>query len=1119
MYEFINELEKFDNQKEKFKIIEQIENYQIYCLEHYYPKNSFSDFVLDESELDFRNLVFKFKNGNKQAQKKIIKKLVPSIKKLNIISEDFIFLTIPASKKAETEKRYKYFSKKFSKLLNIEDGYGIISNKIEKEEKHLSGRKVNFLDYIEIDEERIKNKNVILFDDIISSGKTFLEIANRLKQLKAKKIIGIFLAKTVSNKSNENNLFFAGFIPKKLLNNIKNNELAFNIEKHYEKKHKNDSKISIIAKIYNNIILRGIPTLPSIFLEREILSLERKEIGILSAWLHKALIEAIIDGLFFNKEKWKILIIERDFEFAKIAMIDFINNIRKIAQLNDLNFPDITFDVKNQNMLNCKVEYNSYDLVINIGYTNTEKTTINSNNYLYVFPNTLESKVRYDFYKFLPIKYKLEGKEEVLKYFLKNIFRKEEFREGQIEIIKNILSLKSTIGLLPTGSGKSLCYQFSALFQPGMIVIVDPLNSLMIDQCNNLSNLGIKSNAYINSNIGSIEKTELYKKILDCEIKYLFISPERLQMKSFRKILIQFLENYSIPFFVIDEAHCISEWGHDFRTSYLKLYDNIIKTIECEPIILALTGTASNVVLIDIQKELNILSFESVIFPKSYERNELEFNIFRGKDKRKILKWILEYDLPSRFKVSLEKLSGIIFSSKINGKDGIIYIHKYLNEFGINSKFYSGKVPKKIKISNYEIQKKIIQTQFKENKFPVLVATKAFGMGIDKDNIRYTIHYNLPSSIESFYQEAGRAGRDKNKAICYLIFTEHSRTLTDYLLNTDNDVSVIKEIFKTSQIKDDVSIQLYFHLKSFPGKKYEIIEIIHFFNKLRENSNNFKKNIVKLQTKDKYVEKILYRLSILGIIDDYTIRYDNKNIIYEIVLKKFTKEVVLLNLLKFVSRYKFKNYVEETYKLLKDKDIEDYIVFLINFIYEEIEKRKRRSIHYLVEMSRSYSSNNDIKNFINNYFSKHSYSDILDELNKEIKEEKILKFLDILNQLEDYEIKIIYKSLSKYNKNISMNLISVFLKLILNQNIKKIIPEWEFFCKNSNYFSSNFIEKIFIFLEKFDHFEEFYRVFLKYNYDKSIVKKYYYIDKSLSAKIILNSLYKELKKLTLELEG
>ncbi|WP_051001571.1 RecQ family ATP-dependent DNA helicase [Thermosipho africanus] len=581
--------------------------------------------------------------------------------------------------------------------------------------------------------------------------------------------------------------------------------------------------------------------MPSIFLEREILSLERKEIGILSAWLHKALIEAIIDGLFFNKEKWKILIIERDFEFAKIAMIDFINNIRKIAQLNDLNFPDITFDVKNQNMLNCKVEYDSYDLVINIGYTNTEKTKINSNNYMYVFPNTLESKVRYDFYKFLPIKYKLEGKEEVLKYFLKNIFRKEEFREGQIEIIKNILSLKSTIGLLPTGSGKSLCYQFSALFQPGMIVIVDPLNSLMIDQCNNLSNLGIKSNAYINSNIGSIEKTELYKKILDCEIKYLFISPERLQMKSFRKILIQFLENYSIPFFVIDEAHCISEWGHDFRTSYLKLYDNIIKTIECEPIILALTGTASNVVLIDIQKELNILSFESVIFPKSYERNELEFNIFRGKDKRKILKWILEYDLPSRFKVSLEKLSGIIFSSKINGKDGIIYIHKYLNEFGINSKFYSGKVPKKIKISNYEIQKKIIQNQFKENEFPVLVATKAFGMGIDKDNIRYTIHYNLPSSIESFYQEAGRAGRDKNKAICYLIFTEHSRTLTDYLLNTDNDVSVIKEIFKTSQIKDDVSIQLYFHLRSFPGKKYEIIEIIRFFNKLRENSNNFKK--------------------------------------------------------------------------------------------------------------------------------------------------------------------------------------------------------------------------------------------------------------------------------------
>jgi ATP-dependent DNA helicase RecQ len=371
--------------------------------------------------------------------------------------------------------------------------------------------------------------------------------------------------------------------------------------------------------------------------------------------------------------------------------------------------------------------------------------------------------------------------------------------------------------------------------------------------------------------------------------------------------------------------------------------------------------------------------------------------------------------------VSDTQLSGIIFTSKVSSDTGIDGISEFLDKANIFHEVYSGKKPSLDKLKNisYSKYKLDVQLKFKKNKVHLLVATKAFGMGIDKPNIRYTIHYAIPSSLEAFYQEAGRAGRDKKKAYCYLIFSESRPDYTNKLLDTDrSSTEMHREYSKLEKVRDDVFTQLFFHLDSFIGEEEETELVFDFFTKIYPNIEELDKNgcgYIVVSSKDneessdseegdKTFDKILHRLTILGIVEDYTIEYekngqDEESFIrkYEIKVKKLSPSEVKNNLIYYFERYKSQdevdNYLTDLEDLSKSKggldEYKEYISQLIEFIYSEIEKQRRRALATMIEVARKAQNNHEIKEYILNYFEESTFTKDLMKLQKEFNIERI----------------------------------------------------------------------------------------------------------------------------------
>lgn len=400
---------------------------------------------------------------------------------------------------------------------------------------------------------------------------------------------------------------------------------------------------------------------------------------------------------------------------------------------------------------------------------------------------------------------------ESLRYFLRSLFRKKDFRKGQLPILNRTLPGKSVIGLLPTGGGKSLTYQLSALMQPGVCMVIDPIISLMRDQVKGLRNHWIDACHFINSSIKTREKkVEIQKKISDGKALFFFISPERLLIEDFRSYLRAMSQEGDPVYYsycVIDEAHCVSEWGHDFRTSYLSVAENAMRFCITHPDgidtipIFALTATASYDVLADIQRELsgNDMSFrigeEAIVELDEYTRPELSFVIQEIVSDD--LLGATDFDLKRRISEKKnEYLKEILLRHENDLKDqaGLIFTPHRSHYFGVTDRFKPkgqangvldnlksdvGRLSHKMGFfmgsdeENKSIQdlSLVNQDKFLGGELNLLVATKAFGMGIDKEDIRFTVHYNYPPSIESFLQEAGRAGRDEKASTCYLLYT------------------------------------------------------------------------------------------------------------------------------------------------------------------------------------------------------------------------------------------------------------------------------------------------------------------------------------------------------------
>lgn len=347
---------------------------------------------------------------------------------------------------------------------------------------------------------------------------------------------------------------------------------------------------------------------------------------------------------------------------------------------------------------------------------------------------------------------------------LKTYFGYDTFREGQEKIVEAILTNRDVLAIMPTGAGKSICYQIPALILPGITLVISPLISLMQDQVKALNDAGIHA-AFINSSLTENQISKALYLAASGRYKIIYVAPERLENYEF----LEFARNVEISMVTVDEAHCISQWGQDFRPSYLKIVE-FIKNLPKRPIVSAFTATATEEVKNDILCTLSLADPEVVI--TGFDRKNLYYSVenIRRKDE-----FIMEY---------IEKHpteSGIIYCATRKNVDNLFEL---LFKRGVPvTRYHAG-------LTN-ETRKKN-QDDFIYDRTSVIIATNAFGMGIDKSNVRYVIHYNMPQSMENYYQEAGRAGRDGENSQCILLFSLQD-VMIDRMLLDNKDFSDVDE--------------------------------------------------------------------------------------------------------------------------------------------------------------------------------------------------------------------------------------------------------------------------------------------------------------------------------------
>ena len=886
--------------------------------------------------------------------------------------------------------------------------------------------------------------------------------------------------------------------------------------------HKN---LCPVYALMSNLISRGCPTLASKRVLDYVSAMadERKAKNLNAvARIQKTLIEAIIsERLDINKQEWNILVIEDNTSVAKISIEDFSETYHNlIALTNDYDemvLPRLSVSTK-KNALSKK----KYDAVIDVSIDqpcNAKDVSFSdfkaSNDCYFIVRSSERVYADRILYTTERISYKplvernsqgvynrIEENCSKLRYFLNLIFRKEDFRPGQLPILNRALQLKSVIGLLPTGGGKSLTYQLAAMLQPAVTLVVDPLKGLMKDQYDGLLNTGIDCISYINSDITKNFKEGRRRELAltGSQVQIMFLSPERLSIHRFRNVLRSMRESgVYIAYGVIDEVHCVSEWGHDFRLAYLHLGRNLFNYVLPKKVegkdnhisLFGLTATASFDVLADVQRELsgtNAFSLEedATVRYENTNRLELQYNVVEvdAKDankawgggdikEKKLLEVIndatqkivdiqdnsavkyikerfierenligpaivnkiqdakLDVDVENGwYKQTNTDTAGIVFCIRASEKTNLSVpsVEATLREKGLSS------------ISTFKGGDDTeYQDAFLKGKTCMMVATKAFGMGIDKSNVRMTFHLNYPGSLESFVQEAGRAGRDKKMALATIMYSPEKFWVKNVKTDKWQDFSadyINNKFFYDSNFLGE-AFELYvmellinkLHVKisneEFYGidkpciansqgivkfiKRYNKGQILTYYISYKENEQILDEynqylyanqmpvfntlNAKKLKTNRGFsyirdygsavykdaIQKAIYRMCIIGLIDDFTEDYSEQTFRITTVCQEDTEYYERLSSYyrKYYSTERVESMMTEVRTLAKTEGvIMACLKHLTSFIYKSIAEKRARGIldmeqfcNLAISSKQDWKeTNEELKDFIFYYF-------------------------------------------------------------------------------------------------------------------------------------------------------
>ena len=821
------------------------------------------------------------------------------------------------------------------------------------------------------------------------------------------------------------------------------------------------------------------------------------------ARIEKVIIEAMISGhLDWNAAKWDVLVKENDHPCAALAFEDLKQMYNHLTSLtvkySDRKFPDVAltiisnqtdsplhFDATVIELPSAAVLAKEYDLVIDYSFDdfcdsrNVVFSEFKAKNKCYF--NVRSSEEVYDertVYTTERIQYRalttrdergayLPNEEEVahLRYFLQLLFRKQDFRDGQLPILNRAVQLESVIGLLPTGGGKSLTYQLAAMLQPGISIVIDPLTSLMKDQYDGLIKNGIDCCTFINSTIGQTLMYEREAKMTESKVQIIFVSPERLCIYRFRQKLKAMAEGHIyFAYGVIDEVHCVSEWGHDFRFSYLHLGRNLYNYVlpkqseeGTEHISLfGLTATASFDVLADVERELSgdtafPLDTDATVRFENTNRLELQYRVVPIQARYANTKWdvfevkntsaprvlvqaqsmLKELETPSSIRrikerfIERENIVDPLLQQRINSTDlsvdvpdnwymnngasAIVFCPHRRGSIGVNNTQYKEGIVSSIqtalgcdRISGYVGGDELTaQDEFLHGDTDIMVATKAFGMGIDKPDVRFTMNVNHSGSLEAFVQEAGRAGRDRKMALSIILYSEQlgaDREVHQFFYdNNFKGADFEKHVMYFLMEHQNTSVVLQGGIvapRNVAGFMSElmaaeegqvIVSTISYqvqsqdFIALNQRLRRF--NLQGIEKEEDYqasLEKAIYRMCCVGIVDDFTRDYSART--FRIVTRRKPDGGYYQGLKRFLMRY----YTEEradvemirAYSFKGQNEIQRCLGYLTEFVYQKIATKRKQATDDMERFCNDaiHNTNNwlevneDLKDFIFFYF-------------------------------------------------------------------------------------------------------------------------------------------------------